>query len=270
MKRIIENMMIYLHMLKAAMQSRMEYRGSFYIYIVTIIGFYSAQISVIGFMLYRFKTIGGWTAGEVAFLYSLLVLSQGIVGALFSGFHDFSTLIREGTFDRVLLRPLSPMLQVITMRFEAHGIANLLLGVVALVISGRFVSVQWSISTYAILLLTIIGGAMIFASIRVMVGAAAFFTVSTDGLQHLVVFSSREFLLYPVDIYSKPVRFFLTFLFPIAFVNFYPSYYFLARNSDTLFHPYFIYLTFPVGLLLMALATVFWKIGVAHYSSTGS
>lgn len=265
-----ESFRVYLAMLRASIQSRMEYRGSFIIYLLTFVGFYGAQVSVIGFMLYRFRDIGGWRPGEVAFLYGLLVLSQGIVGALFSGFHDFSSFIREGTFDRIMLRPLSPMLQVITMRFEAHGIANLVLGAISLYVAGRFVDVVWTPSALLMLFVTVVGGAMIFAAIRIIVGAAAFFTVSTEGLQHLVVFSSREFLLYPVEIYSKPVKFFLTFLFPIAFINFYPAHYFLSKSTAGLIHPYFIFLTLPVGVFLMAIALLFWRFGISRYTSTGS
>ena len=270
MKERLENTMIYLNMTLAAVQSRMEYRGSFFIYTLTMVGFYGAQISVIGFMVNRFKHIGGWEAGEIAFLYGLLVLAQGIVGALFAGLHDFSSFVREGTFDRVLLRPLSPLLQIITMRFEAHGVANMILGIAALFVAQQFVDIRWSPASVSVLAVTVLGGAMILASIRIIVGATAFFTVSTEGLQHLIVFSSREFLLYPIEIYSKPVKFFLTFLFPIAFINFYPAHYFLEKSSASIIHPYFIFMTLPVGCLLMILALFYWKFGVRHYASTGS
>ncbi|MDH5655537.1 MAG: ABC-2 family transporter protein [Spirochaetia bacterium] len=270
MKEKLENVYIYLHMLAAAVQSRMEYRGSFFIYTLTMVGFYGAQVSVIGFMLNRFRTIGGWDAGEIAFLYGLLVLAQGIVGALFAGLHDFSSFVREGTFDRVMLRPLSPLMQIITMRFEAHGVANMILGIAALVVAEQFVEINWNFLSISVMAVTVLGGAMILGAIRIMVGATAFFTVSTEGLQHLIVFSSREFLLYPIEIYSKPVKFFLTFLFPIAFINFYPAHYFLEKTSETIIHPYFIFMTFPVGLFMMILAVAYWKFGVNQYASTGT
>ena len=43
----------YLAILRAAVQSKMEYRGSFVAYIFTLIGFYGAQVSVIALMLTR-------------------------------------------------------------------------------------------------------------------------------------------------------------------------------------------------------------------------
>lgn len=261
---------VYMAMIRAAVQSRMEYRGSFIMYLLTLVGFYGAQVAVIGLMLRRFHEIGGWTSGEIAFLYALLVFSQGLVAVFFSGMLEFSPFVREGTFDRLLLRPLSPLLQILTMRFEPGGIANLILGGAAIAAANSFLDIQWSFLTVLMLLAVILGGALILAAIRIGVAAAAFFTVSNEGLQHLIVFSTREFLLYPVDIYSRPVRFLLTFILPIAFINFYPAHFFLNKSASGLFHPYFVYLTLPTGFLVMFVALKFWKYGVRMYSSTGS
>ena len=76
--------------------------------------------------------------------------------------------------------------------------------------------------------------------------------------------------MYPVHIYSFPVRVLLTFIFPIAFVNFYPAHFFLERQSETLFHPMLSYLSFPIGLTVLFLSLIFWRFGVNRYSSTGS
>lgn len=221
-------------------------------------------------MLNRFKTIGGWQAGEVAFLYALLILSHGIVSSFFSGMTEFSQLIREGTFDRVLLRPLSTLGQILSMKFEPGGLAHLILGIAALVVADRMAGIEWDIITVIFFALAVAGGALILASVRVAVAAVAFFTVSNQGLQHLVVFSAREFLMYPLNIYNSPVRWFLTFLFPLAFVNFYPAHLFLDKEGSILFHPYFAYATLPVGLLWMYMALMLWRAGVRHYGSTGS
>lgn len=266
----LDDLRVYGAMLRAALQSRMQYRGSFIAYIVTVLGFYAAQIAVIGVMLNRFQSIGGWRPGEIAFLYSLLVLAQGLVSTVGSGLVDFATVVRDGTFDRTLLRPLSSLVQILVMRFEPAGTAHVIMGIAALITANSLIEIPWSPVTVAFLLAAVLGGAMILMAIRIAVAAVAFFTVSNAGLQHLVVFSSREFLLYPVDIYSRPVRFLLTFFFPIAFVNFYPAHIFLARGENTLFHPLFIYMTLPVGVGMLALGVWFWRFAVRNYTSTGS
>ena len=134
----------YKAMLRAAIQSKMEYRGSFIAYIFTLIGFYGAQVSVIALMLNRFHRMGGWNPGEVAFLYSLLLLCNGMVSAVFSGMTEFSELVREGTFDRVMLRPLSELGQILAMKFEPGGLAHMILGVAALIVANNMVDLDWT------------------------------------------------------------------------------------------------------------------------------
>lgn len=256
--------------LRAAVQSKMEYRGSFVAYIFTLIGFYGAQISVIALMLNRFKQLGGWQPGEVAFLYALLLLCNGVVSAVFSGMTEFSELVREGTFDRVMLRPLSELGQILAMKFEPGGVAHLILGIAALVVADNMIDLDWTPLKVLFMFSSIAGGVFILAGIRIIIASAAFFAIKNQGLQHLLVFSAREFLMYPVHIYSFPVRVLLTFFFPIAFVNFYPAHLFLEKGGQTLFHPALAYMSFPVGIALLTLSFAFWRFGVNRYSSTGS
>ena len=260
----------YIQLMKSSIQSRMEYRGTFFAFLLTIAGFYLAQIAVIGLMLGRFGTIGGWSPGEMAFLYSLLILSTGCVSAIFSGLLDFSEFIREGTFDRLLLRPLSTLGQVLAMRFDMTGFMHLFLGIAALAFATVLLDIEWTAVRVAFLILSVLGGVLILGGVRIIVASICFFTVRNESLQHLIVFSTREFLMYPVSIYIRPVQIFLTFLFPIAFVNFYPAHVLLNRDTNTLIAPALAYLAFPVGLLVFIASLYFWRVGQRHYSSTGS
>lgn len=260
---------IYIKMALASIASRMEYRASFLIFLFTILAFYIAQILAIVVIIYRFQSIGGWSMGEMAFLYSLLVLSQGLVSCAMGGLLEFSELIRTGNFDRNLVRPLSPLLQVIANGFDLTGIVHISLGILAVVIANQFVKIEWTAMKILILILVVLGGSAILASIRILIATIAFWAVKTDSLVHLFVFSSREFLLYPVNIYSLPIRILLTFIFPLAFINFYPAHLFLQKDSSTLFYPTFIYGTFPVGIFMLTLSVIFWKYGQKHYESAG-
>ena len=261
---------IYMQLIKSSVQSRMEYRGTFIAFLITIAGFYLAQVAVIVVILGKFGTIGGWAPGEMAFLYALLILANGFVSAIFSGMVDFSDLVRQGTFDRLLLRPLSALGQTLTMQFDLTGLLHLVLGLVALILATTLLKIEWTFLKFSFLALSVAGGVLILGGVRIIVASICFYTVRNESLQHLIVFSTREFLMYPVSIYVRPVQLFLTFLFPIAFVNFYPAHVLLNRDSAGLISPLLAYLAFPVGLVVFFLSLWFWKVGERHYSSTGS
>ena len=261
---------IYFKLAVASIKSRMEYRASFSVFLFTLILFYGAQLTTIGLIIHRFKSIGGWTIGEIAFLYSILILPMGIVSSMFSGIVEFYTHIREGTYDRILVRPLSPLGQVITGGFELSGVVHLVLGITTFVIANNFQKVEWNSTNVTVFIFVIIGGSLILASIRIIIAAIAFYAVNNTSLVHLFVFSTREFMMYPMNIYSTGVKVLLTFFLPLGFINFYPSYYFLNKSGSDLFHPIFMFGTFPVGTLMIFFAIWFWKKGEKAYESAGA
>lgn len=260
---------IYIRLATASIKSRMEYRGSFFIFMGTLLAFYTAQVLTIGVVINRFHSIGGWTMGEMAFLYSLLILSQGLVSSLFNGLIDFSTQVREGLYDRTLVRPLSPLIQVIVNGFEISGVAHVIMGIASFWLANKFLFIEWNLNNLIMLVIVIFGGSLILAGIRIIIAAIAFWAVNNNSLVHLFVYSSREFLLYPLNIYSGGVRLLLTFLIPLGFINYYPAHYFLNKSSGELFHPYFMYGTFPVGFILFIISIYIWKIGETIYESAG-
>ncbi|MCB1140993.1 MAG: ABC-2 family transporter protein [Leptospiraceae bacterium] len=262
-------MVVYLRLATASVKSRMEYRASFAILIFTLISFYTAQILTIGIVIYRFKKIGGWNIGEMAFLYSLMVLSQGLVSSVFSGLVDFGSQVRDGSFDRTMIRPLSPIGQVIMNGFEIAGIAHIFLGIASFIFANSLLNINWTFSNIIAFLFVVLGGSGILAGIRIGIAAVAFWAVNNSSLVHLFVYSSREFLLYPLNIYSTGVRFLLTFIVPLGFINFYPAHFFLGKSPENVFHPYFIYGTLPVGIFTYFVSLWFWKLGQNAYESAG-
>ena len=264
-----EKIYIYLRLATASIKSRMEYRATFIIFMITLSLFYLAQVLTIGVVISRFKTIGGWSMGEMAFLYSLLILSQGLVASIFSGLIDFSTQVRDGNYDRTLVRPLSPLVQVVMNGFEISGIAHIILGIASFFVANSFLNIKWGFENSFVFLLVVLGGSFILAGIRIIIAAIAFWAVNNSSLVHLFVYSSREFLLYPLNIYSGGVRLLLTFLIPLGFINFYPAHYFLNKSTSELFHPYFIFATFPIGLFIYTISLFIWKLGQNAYESAG-
>ncbi len=65
-------------------------------------------------VLTRFEAIGGWTLGEIAFLYGLRLIVHAVAGVLAGPFFGLEWQVRSGEFDRYLVRPVSPLLQFMT------------------------------------------------------------------------------------------------------------------------------------------------------------
>lgn len=264
------NFKIYFALSMASVRARMEYKTSFIIYVFAIIFFYATHLAVLVIILARFKDINGWTMGEMAFLYGLLTFSQGFTTLFFAALTNFEGMIVKGEFDRLLVRPLSPLGQVIFSKFEASTLAHFIIGSLALYYGAKLAGVEWTLAKFLFLPLVLFGGVLINGAIRILVATVAFWTLRNSSLVHTVIFSTREFVVYPVTIYNYGVQFFLTFVFPLAFVNFYPAHYFLERSGANLLHPVLQILTPVVGIVIFTIALFAWKTGVDHYQSSGS
>lgn len=261
---------IYMALTLGAIRSKMEYRVAFIFMFFAIIVFYLAQLGVILVVIGKFGDINGWSLGEMTFLYGLLVFSQALSSLLFSPLVMFERHIVEGTFDRYLLRPLNPLGQLLAGDFEISSAAHFLIGLGALVYGSINASIEWGFMKALFLILTLIGAVLIQGAVRIIVSAVAFWTKRNRSLVHLIVFSTKEFILYPISIYGLWAQIFLTTVFPIAFINYYPSHYFLARDgSELLFSPLIQYMTPLVGVTVFAVGHMIWKIGARAYQSAG-
>lgn len=267
---IMDTLKIYAALAMASLKARMQYKASFFVLIFAVTLFYLAQLGSLLVVIARFKEINDWTIGDMAFLFGLLTFSQGFTTLFFNGLQNFDTMLINGEFDRTLVRPLSPLAQVVLSKFEASTVAHSLIGAVALYYGAKMSGIVWTTEKMVSLPLVVFGGVLIQGGIRMFVNAVAFWTLRNAALVHTVVFSGREFVVYPITIYNYGIRFFLTFIFPLAFVNFYPAQYFLDKTGETLFHPALRTLTPVVGIILFSLSMVAWKKGIDHYQSSGS
>jgi ABC-2 type transport system permease protein len=233
--------------------------------------YYAGNIGVVLVILGKFNTIAGWSLGEIAFLYGLMVFSQGLTTVFFGSMNDFETMVVNGEFDRLLVRPLDPLGQILSSKFEIISMAHFFIGITAIYFGSSYAGVEWTLAKFIFLPTVLFGAVLIQGGIRLAVSAVCFWTVRNRSLVHTVVYSSKEMILYPVTIYKMWMQVFLTLIFPIAFVNFYPSHYFLSRDGSTLlFHPVIQYLTPVAGMIVFALAYLLWRIGINHYQSVGN
>ena len=258
----------YLKMIHKALLTRIEYRASFYFSLFGMFLYYVVQFSIVGVTVLAFQEINGWNINEVAFLYSFILLAQGINTMVFGPLVRFDEMIRKGEWDYLLVRPVRPLAALLSMRFDPTALAHLLLGFGFFFYAASRLGISFTLENSIWCVLIWAGGAMILASIRMIVASIAFYAVSIESLVHFFVYSAKEFILYPINIYSNPVPLVLTFLFPIAFINFYPATLFIGKEG--MYADWLKYLTFPVGLGMFLLSLRIFAMGNRRYHSTGT
>jgi ABC-2 type transport system permease protein len=261
---------LYLALMRAQISAQAQYRVSFGLQIV---GHFLATFTdfiVVLLLFQRFPSIAGWSLGEVALLYGLGGLAFGISELLCGGFDNLSRMIRLGTFDRVLTRPVGTFTQVLASDIQFRRFGRIVQGLVSLALATSWLDVTWSGPKVLVAVSAVASGVAIFTAIWVIGAAITFWTVETSEVTQVFTYGGQLLISYPMSIYAGGLRRFFTFVVPLVFVAYLPCLFILER-PDPLGLPPLLQVCSPVVALAFLLAArVCWALGVRHYQGTGS
>ncbi len=243
----------------------MQYKSSF---ILTAIGQFLVSFNVflgVFFMFQRFNNIEGFTYSEVLLCFAVMLMEFSLAECVARGFDTFPSMVRKGEFDRVMTRPRNEILQVLGSSFELTRFGRMLQAIVMFVYGVINCGVQWNFMRVLTVIFMLIGGTVLFSGIFLIYAALCFYTL--DGLEFMNILTdgAREYGKYPIGVYGKRMLQFCTFIVPYALVQYYPLLYLIGKSSNI------IYVFIPLAAVLFLIPCfILWKIGVRHYTSSGS
>ena len=110
---------------------------------------------------------------------------------------------------------------------------------------------------------------MIQTGAMILIGALSFWTMRTGEIGDVFYYNLRELTHYPLLIYPKWIQYLLTFLFPWAFINYYPSLIILGK-AESGFEQMLGYLSPLVGAFVLSLGIFVFYLGLRRYASAGT
>jgi ABC-2 type transport system permease protein len=263
MKRHIKLLVLYLAQYAKV---RLAYKADFFIAIFSSM---TATVLGFGFMLVLFSKIPrlqDWSFYEVLFLYGFSLIPLGFFNVISWNLYEFGDLyIIQGRFDRVLLRPVDTLFQILFEKFRLESLQEVLTGTVVVAISARRLGLPWQMADYFWFALMVASGAVIYVSVFLLLTSVSFWFEDRVGIVP-PVFNMLTFGRYPLTIYNVFLQFLLSWIIPFAFASFYPTTHFLRREAFT---PFFRLVPLVAASFFLLALTV-WRRGVRNYSSTGS
>lgn len=247
----------------------LEYRENFLLWFGFTFVYHGTAIAALAVVLTQFPSMDGWTFRDMAFLYAMWMMSHALHNTFFSAVGDIPDHVREGEFDRFLIRPLDPLFQAITTPGQIFP-DELILALATFVAATIYSGVAVTLTFIVFVPLIWIGGALIDLGFNLGISTAAFWFIRVDTLRWIVLQLEQEFTRYPLSIYTRGVRLFLTFVFPFAFMNYLPAAYFLHKTDIGLnVNPAIGLLTPLIGIVFASAAYVFWRFGLDKYQGVG-
>ncbi|MGB8964518.1 MAG: ABC-2 family transporter protein [Candidatus Cybelea sp.] len=261
---------VYLQYWRINILTLLEYRANFVMWFVFTIVYHGIALAALYITMRQFPSMNGWNFRQMFFLYALWMSAHELHNTFFFTVVSVPEYVREGRFDRFLVRPLDTLFQVLTVPQQIVP-DGLVLGIATLAVatSAANVRVDWIFVVFVPLVIA--GGALIDLGISLAVATLSFWFVRVDTLRWMVMSLEQDFTRYPISIYTRGVRIILTFVLPFAFMNYFPATYFLEKADTGLhFNPAVGLLTPAIGLAWLGASYAFWLFGLRHYQGTGS
>jgi ABC-2 type transport system permease protein len=219
-------------------------------------------------MFHTVDALGGFGLSEIAFLFGATCFGLGVADLVVGQVERLGRLIRMGRLDTMLLKPLPLLVQVCAEEFAIRRVARVLQATVVLAAACFWVS--WTPAKVGLTAVMLVSGSVIFVSIFVIFGCIQFWTHDASEVANAFTYGGNTMTQYPLTVFPREVVAGLTYLVPLAFVNWYPALYILDR-SDPYGFPAWLRFASPLAAgVLVCVTALVWRVGVRHYESTGS
>ncbi|MDD5178100.1 MAG: ABC-2 family transporter protein [Candidatus Nanoarchaeia archaeon] len=171
--------------------------------------------------------------------------------------------IRKGEFEKFLTKPFDPLLYLTFSSVQIEGLAEIATGLA--LVAWSFIKLNLSIISIGFLLyiFLIILAILFVYSFMILISALAFLFVDSWALFDLF-FRFTDLARYPTSVYGAGVRFFITFIFPLAILGNYPAEALTKGISLGLI----LEIIIPV-IIFFIISLFLWKWAMKKYTSAG-
>lgn len=270
---ISQNVRLYIRLITMQIKAQMQYRVDLILDILTYFLVTALEFATLLIYFVPFPTLLGWKIGEIALLGAVVSLGFGLAELFGGGIDNFAVVIRQGDFDRILLRPVTALLQVSTTQFRLRRFGRITQGLGAFVLALFLLQgtqLNWTLEKVLILGLGIVSSALLFVSALLLGATVCFWTIETTELTNILTYGGRELLSYPLTIYHQLMQRLFVFVIPLAFGTYIPVCSLLGRALPFGLPDWLAFCSPLIALLFALAALAFWRSGVRHYQSTGS
>ncbi|MFJ9676579.1 ABC transporter permease [Streptomyces sp. NPDC101194] len=268
--RLVEGVRAYGLIAAMWLRSTMAYRASF---AMTAFGNFAAtafDFVTILLMFSHVDALGGYSLPEIALLYGASGTAFGLADLVMGSMDRLGRRVRDGTLDTLLVRPVPVLAQVAADRFALRRLGRITQGVLVLGYALVALDVDWTPLKVVMIPLMLLSGAAIYAAVFVAGAAFQFVAQDASQVQNSFTYGGNTLLQYPPSIFAKDLVRGVTFVVPLAFVNWLPALYVLGRDYPLDLPDGVAFLPPVVAGLCGLLAGLAWRAGLRAYRSTGS
>ena len=204
-------------------RSALAYPASFLLMLFTGIMLTVLDFVAIVLMFSHIDSFGGFTLAQMALLYATASMTLGLADLVIGSIERIGQRIRTGSLDVYLIRPVPTFVQTAADEFALRRIGRPLQAGIVLGFALSRLELDWTVAKGLMLVVSVIAGSVIFGAIFVLGAAVQFVSIDSAELANSFTYGGQTLTQYPPSVFGKEIVRAVTFVVPLAFVNYYPG-----------------------------------------------
>lgn len=250
---------------KLSIMSIAMYRANFWLMLIQSLINSLMSILCIEFIYGSVDSIAGWNKNEMM----ILICTSQIVNQVYRGVihwnqNRFIASVGDGSFDRMLLRPISVFFQANTGHVDISCILSLMGPLTILLIQIATLGVKIGVLQITLYILFVFNGVLILSSFMLLLYSSAFMFVKVDGLTNIYYFV-MDIADKPKEMFAREFMYGFIFVIPAVPLANAPTSMLLGKGNLT-----FALLYAFLGLMFPLIAYLSLRIGLRRYTSASS
>lgn len=248
----------------ANLAEELEYRANFLASLFATIFWLGMAVLTAAVFFRQTEELGGWGFWEVVALLGVFNAIGGIVDAVLRpNIGRIVDLVRRGTLDLILSKPVDAQFHVSFRRLVVWRLADVAFGLALSVFALTRIDRAPGVDAVVAFLLTLAAAFAIVYALWLGLMSFAFWFVDVENLG--ILFDALyEAGRFPVSAYPAPIRFVLVYLVPIAWITTVPAATLTGRGGwATSLAAAF------VAVAALVLSRLLWRAALRRYTSAG-
>jgi ABC-2 type transport system permease protein len=250
---------------RVGVMSELAYRGNFFVQLFESLLELGTALAGLAVIFAHTTSLGGWRPDEVLALVGVYFLMGGAIRLIIQpSMQQLVEGVHDGTLDFTLTKPEDAQLLVSISRVEIWKLTDFVLGFGVLVAALARMGERVGWGQAGAFALTLLAGGAIVYSFWLILATFSFWFVRVENM--LEIFQSMyEAGRWPVSLYPGWLRFFLTFLIPVAFATTVPAQALAGRLTwQTLAE------SLGLAVVMLVVSRLFWRVGIRRYSGASA
>jgi ABC-2 type transport system permease protein len=255
--------------LRSRMRSQQAYPLSFAADMLSSLLVGAVEFAEVWVIYHNVRVLGGLDLHAMLLLFGMSNLAFAIAQIAFGHTDTLPAYIRAGTLDAFHLRPQPLLLQLITSDISLRRVARAGVAATVLCMGLEINDIDWTVTTSALLALSLTTGIALFAGLFVCAAGLQFFLVDGSELTNSFTYGGAFAAQQPSSAFGAPMKLLFGFGVPVSFVAYLPTIA-LLRLPGPAWLPSWLAWASPVAAAwVWGLALLCWRQGVRHYQGGG-